>query len=515
MKKIIISSILSLLVPTIVLAFTSATLFKGIDRVPVYTKAQADYWFAKDYKLEEKSNLGIAAGTPTVNFKWVQSQSYTLAGSGAVLGATTLTLKSFKQIDGTLLTISNFGIKGFGTIEPGSGSTEDQITFSGVTQNANGTATLTGVKSALNIYPYTETSGISYTHPGGVKFVLTNTAAFYNEFAQRSNDNTIDGLYTFASTSMPRLDDYKVPTNRYQLAPKGYVDDSIAGGGVPISEDTAGIGKIATKAQASDGVSSDGTYRYLLPSSMATTTSQVATTSIPITGTNGKLSDNFTDFTLNKTFSGDNFFNGTSTQATTTAAKLTVGTSTTATIYPGAYNTLTNGGDASALHTHNYSGLYFATTTNATYNFASYQGARQLIATTSIVGGTLGTAKAVRARINFSDFTPPGTLGYTGIFSAYYGGSYVNLTIPCNLVATNLAGYFDITMQGAETTGTQELTLSTFFSNGYFSATSSMMAVGNTSVDSSTAQDFTAYYRMSTVQNVSLTVANGTIEVLK
>src|SRR4051812_40516777 len=111
--------------------------------------------------------------TTTLNF--VQVQPFTLAGSGVSSGATTLVLTSFTRIDGTLLTMANFGDKGYGTIAPGAGEAETSITFTGVTQNSNGTATLTGVKDALTVKPYTESSGVAQTYAGGTTFVISNT----------------------------------------------------------------------------------------------------------------------------------------------------------------------------------------------------------------------------------------------------------------------------------------------------------------------------------------------------
>src|SRR5260221_492658 len=98
---------------------------------------------------------------------FVQAQAFQLAGSGATAGATSVVLQSFKDIDGNLLTMADFGTKGFGTLEPGSGMQEESITWTGVIQNINGTATLTGVKNALFKTPYTETSGLVKSHFGG------------------------------------------------------------------------------------------------------------------------------------------------------------------------------------------------------------------------------------------------------------------------------------------------------------------------------------------------------------
>ena len=111
----------------------------------------------------------------------VQAQTFYLVGSGAALGAISIILTSFKQIDGTTnLLTANFGTVGYGTLEPNNGTQEEQISFTTVTQNANGTATLSVVKTVLFITPFTQTSGLAKAHPGGAKFVLSNTAGFLN-----------------------------------------------------------------------------------------------------------------------------------------------------------------------------------------------------------------------------------------------------------------------------------------------------------------------------------------------
>ncbi len=131
------------------------------------------------------------------NFKYAQVQPFTLAGAGAVLGATTITLSSFNDIDGNPLAMSNFGLIGFGTIQPGGSTFEEQIAFTGVVQNANGTATLTGIHTVTFLYPYTETSGLAKSHAGGSVFVISNTSGFYDGFPAKANDETVTGDWTF------------------------------------------------------------------------------------------------------------------------------------------------------------------------------------------------------------------------------------------------------------------------------------------------------------------------------
>lgn len=140
--------------------------------------------------------------------KFIQAQKFSLAGSGASIGDTTLLLQSFAGINGTLLTTTDLGVRAFGTIEPGNGSQEEQISFTGVTQNSNGTATLTGVSTVLFVSPYTATSGIGKTHAGASTFILSNDAGFYGQI----------------------LD---------------YIDTAIVSGGVPATTTVLGLNKIS------------------------------------------------------------------------------------------------------------------------------------------------------------------------------------------------------------------------------------------------------------------------------
>lgn len=146
-------------------------------------------------------------------FKYVQVQDFSLAGAGAVAGATSIILKSFTTIDGALLTMTDFGAIGFGTLEPGNGTQEEQISFTGVTQNANGTATLTGVSTVLFVDPYTATSGLAKTHPGSTPFIISNTAGFYNKFGAKANDEVLTGYWEAPDPITPQ----GLVTNAYML----------------------------------------------------------------------------------------------------------------------------------------------------------------------------------------------------------------------------------------------------------------------------------------------------------
>lgn len=231
------------------------------------------------------------------NTKFVQAQAFFLAGSGAVLGATSVILASFKDINGTNLAMTDFGSVGYGTIEPGVADKEEQISFTGVTQNANGTATLTGVKTVLFKSPYTESSGLAKTHSGGTTFVISNTAGFYNKLVAKDSDAAITATYTFSATAFPQFASHPAFTNNTEIIDKKYADDLAIAGAPAALNSVPGIVKIATTVQTTATTDSDGTYYYALPVGLTTITSSGAGDSgkVPVLAADGTLASGFID----------------------------------------------------------------------------------------------------------------------------------------------------------------------------------------------------------------------------
>jgi hypothetical protein len=181
------------------------------------------------------------------NFKQLQAQAFTLAGAGSAIGDQTLVLSSMLSIDGVQITMTDIGTKGFFTLEPGNGVQEESGTFTGITQNVNGTATLTGVKHAMFEDPYTETAGLNKSHAGGSSLVLSNTSAFYQSFARLGEDGTVTDVWTFTSPNYPRIDTVTPgPIDPEEFATKDYVD-GVAIAGAPKSTETVyGITKLSS-----------------------------------------------------------------------------------------------------------------------------------------------------------------------------------------------------------------------------------------------------------------------------
>ena len=186
----------------------------------------------------------------------IQLQPFSLAGAGTSIGATSIILTSFTKIDGSLVTMIDFGTVGYGTLEPSTAIQEEQISFSGVTQNINGTATLTGVKTVLMYSPYTETAGLTKSHAGGTVFIVSDNPGLWNTFTNKQNNETVTGTWimsggissigggatTFASFP---ISPSSAPTTNYQLANKKYVDDTVVYGAPDASTTTKGIAKLS------------------------------------------------------------------------------------------------------------------------------------------------------------------------------------------------------------------------------------------------------------------------------
>lgn len=157
--------------------------------------------------------------------------------------------------------MSDFGTGSIGylTIDPGTTS-EEQIQFTGLTQNANGTATITGVSNLLTVSPYTATSGMLTAHAGGATVAISNTAAFYAELAAKRNNETITGTWTFSNSPL-----IPTPTTALQAATKGYADGIATAGAPNAATGTKGIVQAATQAQVDARTTVGSTGALLFP----------------------------------------------------------------------------------------------------------------------------------------------------------------------------------------------------------------------------------------------------------
>lgn len=248
-----------------------------------------------------------AASHPTIRasfagtFTPAQIPQTTLSGAGVTSSSVTVPLTLLATRDGRAVTMSMLGTTGYGTLEPGT-SKEETITFTGITQNTNGTAILTGVSRGLDfVSPYGASTTLSKTHAGGGIFIISNTAPFYGQqFALVNNPSTITALWTYASTSMPGYDVSPSNTQWASAAGSAFVNldklnATAIAGAANASETANGIGELATgrEAASSTFIGSTG-GRLLLPASLATSSpSSIATSTIVMTQLDGKINPLF------------------------------------------------------------------------------------------------------------------------------------------------------------------------------------------------------------------------------
>lgn len=247
------------------------------------------------------------------SFSPVQGQTYTLQGAGVTATQNTIPLASFTTPDGRAITMSMFGAIGYGTLEPNTTSKIEDITFSGITQNTNGTAILTGVTRGNDfVTPYAATPSLAKAHAGGSYFILSNTAGFYGQqFLFANNAASSTATITFSNTAPPFY--YPGPglqstgtfnATTSEFASVAYVNGVVAAGAANATAAVKGIVQLATAVQAAAGTALGSTGASLVAPNSLFNATQSATTIVPVTNTSGKISQLFLDLTADFSFSG-------------------------------------------------------------------------------------------------------------------------------------------------------------------------------------------------------------------
>ncbi len=181
---------------------------------------------------------------------YVAAPTLYLAGSGVVIGATSVTLQTLTDIYGNVLTMTNFGSLGVCTLEPDTTNAEE-FTFTGITANANNTYTLTGVKTTLAVSPYTQTSGLIRNHAGGTKCVITDGVVFWDSFTNKNNTETILGPWIFPDTgNRPALSADSDTATLAAIVTFGQLSRQAIAGAANASTVAKGLVQLPTQAQA-------------------------------------------------------------------------------------------------------------------------------------------------------------------------------------------------------------------------------------------------------------------------
>lgn len=176
-------------------------------------------------------------------------------------GGTTYTLQSSISSTQTTITLTSFNIEptgdaitmalmntsiAYGTIAPRTTNSEF-ISFTGITNNGDGTFTLTGVTRGLGkTYPFTEDTDFKLPHAGATQFILSDVPQVFNKYGALVNDNTWSGIQTFSTQPVSTAG---LPTGSTDLATKQYVDNTATG--------TTNIDRIVIAGTAGETITKD------------------------------------------------------------------------------------------------------------------------------------------------------------------------------------------------------------------------------------------------------------------
>lgn len=131
------------------------------------------------------------------SIKYVQAKTTTLY-TNINTSVTSIILNGLYDVYGNALSMSDFGDIGYGTIEPLSRTNQEIISFTGITDNGDGTVTLTGVTRGLKATSAYVSGGTARSHDGNVKFIISNNPQYWNSFMDLYNDQTVEGKKTFS-----------------------------------------------------------------------------------------------------------------------------------------------------------------------------------------------------------------------------------------------------------------------------------------------------------------------------
>lgn len=432
-------------------------------------------WYGETLHKNLETTVAGSAFSP------VQGQTYYLAGAGITNTASSIQLTSATLPDPnkTPLQMSMFGSIGYAVLEPQSSKIEN-ISFTGITQNPNGTAILTGVARGLSFYStYAASTTLALSHAGGATLILSNSAAFYGQqFALINSPESIGAVWKFGSTTPPVYDFNPNFTGAASttFASKGYVDGQIAAGGSPADTSTAGISILATAAQIAASTATKVfnavTYNLVIPSSLATSTPTAACTTgcVPV-AVNGVLSQLFIGLTQAFTWTGLHTFTAgfIDTASSTLNSRVNFAASDTSThgvCFNGVcYQFPSSQGLTNQVWVNNGSGvLVNGYPAAAQYSMAS-------TSQSSIV--TNKTITSAQLSIPAGILTASSTVTVSGVITCATGGSGGNCTV--SLIDTNSNQYCSQSLSPG-TTGVEYMSFSmNSFANGSLSSQSGSM----------------------------------------
>jgi len=222
-------------------------------------------------------------------FNTTGGKSYRLKASVGI-SDTTVNLSSFKEpVSNIAYTMAYINTAiGYGTLDPQIPDKSEFVSFTGITQNSDGSAALTGVTRGLTRTPAgascTASTTLAVRHPAQSIFIISDSPCFFTEFAVKQSDETITGNWIVPS-----------PVGAYSIVPRNYVDGKLFGGIGNAGETATGTVEIATGAEAAASTQSGTLGRLVLPATLATSTWNPSTNAnrVIVSGSGGTIDNNF------------------------------------------------------------------------------------------------------------------------------------------------------------------------------------------------------------------------------
>ena len=169
-----------------------------------------------------------------VTFKKAQIPAVSLYTSLSGAGTSMTITPLLKDLDGNVITMAALQSNPQLTIDPKVAGYEEIIGFTGITNNGDGTMTLTGLTRDLASSSLA-TPGTGKQHGAGAIVVLSLNPQDIARIAALENDQTFTGINTFSQSPV-----VPAPTNNLQAATKKYVDDIVSTGTPDASTVTKG-----------------------------------------------------------------------------------------------------------------------------------------------------------------------------------------------------------------------------------------------------------------------------------
>lgn len=459
-----------------------------------------------DAYVQKKLGSGAVYGTPNVMPAGLTT--YNIGGSGVSATATVIPLASLTLPQtGQKLIDSDFSSTFYLTLEPNNRAYQEFVSCTTVTQNANNTASLSGCTRGLSpITPYTASTTLRFPHGGGTQVVFSNPPHLYNEYSAKANDESITGIWTWASTSPPRY--AVVPaahmsgtaaSSSAEFASIAYVNNSAAVGCGNASETTKGCVELATLAEAEAGTSSGTAARLVIPASIATSTCQTVQTSALIaSSTTGKLSGNCFDTNYPYTITASTTFSVSPSIAASTSSALTLNGIQYAFPSTSAASSsilMLTGGTKTEVQA---SPAYSRRLCTASGDVTNSGAASTTLMSCTLPANALGNNGVLKGRLYFNGFgTQPGNF-IVGITANGTSIGYASSTLTqVNKATPGEHGYIDFSILAAGASNSQESNVEYAIPDEISLQSSSVAWVNRTDTS---AIDFTAAQTIAIVQ---------------